>query len=114
MRISIGGFYRFCTRAQFGAQVHTIVEISRIRGEKLLEDEQKLPEAFLTIVEGGTERLIQVSSRGMEGTAERLPIGREDIAVLRTDARCDIDKIEAGAGDEVQEHFSGWRRHRVP
>jgi hypothetical protein len=72
-----------------------------------------LPEAFLTIAEGGTERLIQVSSRGMEGTAECLPIGREDIAVVCTDARSDIDKIEAGTGVKMQEHFSRWRRHRV-
>jgi hypothetical protein len=113
MRVRIGGFLRFGTRAQFGAQAHTIVAIARIRGEQLLEDQQKLPEAFLTIAEGGTERLIQVSSRGMEGTAECLPIGRENIAVLRTDARCDIDKIEAGAGGKMQEHFSGLRRHRV-
>src|SRR5215510_1979543 len=101
MRVRISGFLRFGTRAQFGAQAHTIVEISRIRGEQLLEDQQKLPEAFLTIVQGSAERLIQISSRGMEGTAERLPIGREDIAVLRTDARCDIDKIEAVSGGEV-------------
>src|SRR4249919_214908 len=113
MRVSIGGFLGFGTRAQFGAQAHTIVEIARIRGEQLLEDQKKLPEAFLTIAEGGAERLIQVASRGMERTAERLPIGREDIAVLRTDARCDIDKIEAGARAEVQEHFSRLRRHRV-
>src|SRR5919197_4570346 len=113
MRISIGGFYCFGTRTQFGAQVHTIVAIARIRGEQFLEDEQKLPEAFLTIAEGGTERLIQVASRGMERTAERLAIGHEDIPVVRTDARCDIDDIKAGAGGEVQEHFSGWRRHRV-
>src|SRR5438876_7216195 len=105
MRVRIGGFVRFGTRAQFGAQAHTIVAIARIRGEQLLEDQEKLPEAFLTIAESGAERLIQVASRGMEGTAERLPIGREDIAVLRTDARCDIDKIEAGARGEVQENF---------
>src|SRR5215831_16068737 len=49
----------------------------------------------------------------MEGTAERLLIGREDIVVLCTDARCYIDKIEAGAGGEGQENFSGLRRHRV-
>src|SRR5438093_13395081 len=113
MRVSIGGFLRFGTCAQFGAQAHTIVAISCIWGEQPLEDQQKLPEAFLTIVEGGAERLIQVSSCGMEGTAERLPISREYIAVLRTDARCDIDKIEASAGGEVQENFSGLRRHRV-
>src|SRR2546430_8936703 len=113
MRVSIGGFVRFGARAQFGAQAHTIVAIARIRGEQLLEDQEKLPEAFFTIAEGGAERLIQVASRGMEGTAERLSIGREDIAVLRTDARCDINKIEAGAGGEVQEHFSGWCRHHV-
>src|SRR5512145_233515 len=114
MRVRIGGLVYFGTRAQFGAQAHTIVAIARIRGEQLLEDQEKLPEAFLTIAEGGTERLIQVASRGMEGTAECLVVGREDIAVLRTDARGDIDKIEAGAGGEVQENFSGWRRHRVP
>src|SRR5215471_14097035 len=113
MRVRIGGFLLFGTRTQFGAQAHTIVEISRIRREQLLEDQQKLPEAFFTIVEGSAERLIQVSSRGMEGTAERLLIGREDIAVLCTDARCDIDKIEAGARGEGQENFSGLRRHRV-
>jgi len=101
MRVRIGGFVRFGTRAQFSAQAHTIVAIARIRGEQPLEDEQKLPEALLTIAEGGAERLIQVASRGMEGTAERLPIGREDIAVLRTDARCDIDQIEAVARGEV-------------
>src|ERR671924_2186567 len=113
MRVRIRGFLRFGTRAQFGAQAHTIVEIARIRGEQLLEDQQKLPEAFLTIAEGSAERLIQVASRGMEGTAERLPIGREDIAVLRPDARCDIDQIEASTGGEVQENFSGLRRHGV-
>src|SRR5712691_6521270 len=113
MRVRIGGFVRFGTRAQFSAQAHTIVAIARIWGEQLLEDAQKLPEAFLTIAESGAERLIQVASRGMEGTAERLPIGHEDIAVLRMDARCDIDKIAAGVGGEVQEHFSGWRRHGV-
>src|SRR6266581_2349308 len=113
MRIRIGGFYRFGTCTQFGAQGHTVVAIARIRGEQFLEDEQKLPEAFLTIAESGTERLIQVASRSMERTAERLAIGREDIAVVRTDARCDIDQIKAGTGGEVQEHFSGWRRHRV-
>jgi hypothetical protein len=101
MRVRIGGFVCFGTRAQFGAQAHTIVAIACIRREQLLEDQQKLPEALLTIAEGGAERLIQVASRGMEGTAERLPIGREDIAVLRTDARCDIDQIEAVAGGEV-------------
>ena len=113
MRVRIGGFVRFGTRAQFRAQAHTIVAIARIRWEQLLEDAQKLPQALLTIAESGAERLIQVASRGMEGTAERLPIGREYIAVLRTDAPCHIDKIEAGAGGEVQEHFSGLRRHRV-
>src|SRR5215831_1090360 len=113
MRVRIGGFLRFGTRAQFGAQAHTIVAIARIRGEQLLDDQQKLPEALLTIAEGGAERLLQVSRRGMEGTAERLPIGREDITVLRTDARCDIDQIAAGAGGEVQEYFSRWRQHRV-
>jgi hypothetical protein len=66
-----------------------------------LEDQQKLPEAFLTIAKGGTERLIQISSRGMEGTAECLPVGREDITVLCPDARGDINKIEAGAGDQM-------------
>jgi hypothetical protein len=45
----------------------------------------------------------------MEGTAKRLPIGREDIAVLCLDALDDIDQIEASAGREVQEDFSGWR-----
>jgi hypothetical protein len=45
----------------------------------------------------------------MEGTAERLPIGCEDIAVLGTDTRCDINQIEAGVGGEVQEHFFGSR-----
>ena len=113
MRVRIGGFVRFGTRAQFGAQAHTIVAIARIRWEQLLEDAQKLPQALLTIAESGAERLIQVASRGMEGTAERLSIGREDIAVLRTDARCDINKIEAGMGGEVEEDFSGWRRHGV-
>jgi hypothetical protein len=78
-----------------------------------LEDRQKLPEAFFTITKGSTERLIQISSCGMEGAAECLPVGREDIAVLRPDARGDIDKIEAGAGGQMQEQFSGWRRHRV-
>jgi hypothetical protein len=72
-----------------------------------------LPEAFLTIAEGGTERLIQVPGRGMEGTAQCLPIWREDIAVVYTDARGNIDKIEAGARGKMQEHFSGWHRHRV-
>src|SRR5215467_9181192 len=113
MRISIGGFLLFGTRAQFGTQAHTIVEISCIWGEQLLENRQKLPETFLAIVKGGAERLIQVASRGMEGTAERLPIGRENITVLGPDARCNIDQIKAGAGSEVQEHFSGLRRHRV-
>src|SRR5438309_1379946 len=113
MRVSIGRFLRFGTRAQFGAQAHTIVQIAGIGGKQFLEDQQKLPEVFFTIVEGSAERLIQVSSRGMEGTAERLSISREDITVLRTDARCDIDKIEAGAGGEVQENFSGLRRHCV-
>src|SRR4029434_3659693 len=106
MRVRIGGFVCFGTRAQFGAQAHTIVAIACIRRGQILEDQQKLPEALLTIAEGGAERLIQVASRGMEGTAERLPIGREDIAVLRTDARCDIDQIEAVAGGEVQKNFS--------
>src|SRR5215831_10033738 len=113
MRVRIGRLLRFGTRAQFGAQAHTIVAIARIRREQLLEDQQKLPEAFLTIAEGGAERLIQVASRGVEGTAERLPISREYIAVLCTNARCDIDQIEASAGGEVQENFSGLRRHGV-
>ena len=77
----------------------------------MLEDAQKLPEAVLTIAERSAERLIQIASRGMERTAERLPIGREDIAVLCMDALDDIDQIEAGMGGEVQENFSGWRRH---
>src|SRR5919202_1252287 len=113
MRVRIGGVVRFCTRTQFRAQAHTIVAIAGIRGEQLLEDPQKLPEALLTTAESGAERLIQVASRGMEGTAERLSIGREDIAMLGLDALDDIDQIEAGVGGEVQKHFSGWRRHGV-
>ena len=101
MRVRIGGFVRFGTRAQFGAQAHTIVAIARIRWEQLLEDAQKLPQALLTIAESGAERLIQVASRVMEGTSERLSIGCEDIAVLGMDALDDIDQIEAGVGGEV-------------
>src|SRR5215831_10872538 len=103
MRVGIGRFVGFGTRAQFSSQEHTVVQIAGIWWEQCLEDQQKLPEAVFTIVEGGAERLIKVSGRGMEGTAERLLIVREHITVCFTDSRRHIDHIEACAGGEVQE-----------
>jgi len=50
----------------------TVVGIACIR-EHLLKIRRNCHEAFFTIAEGGAERLIEVSGRRMEGTAERLP-----------------------------------------
>src|SRR5712692_9201662 len=112
MRVGIGRFLCFGTRAQFCSQGHTVVQIAGIRWEQFLEDQHKLPEAVFTIVECGAERLIKVSGRGMEGTAERLPIVREHITVLLTGSRRHIDQIEACSGGDVQENCSRWSRHR--
>lgn len=95
VRVGIKGFSFFFALTQLSPQIHTIVEISFIWREQCLIDPDELIESPLAIVEFGTEPLLEISGRSMEGAASNLPVVLQQITVLITDSRGNINDIES-------------------
>ena len=76
-----------------------------------MKDPDKLPELSFSMAQPGTQPLLEVAGRRMQGTAQGLAVVLEHIAVLLPDSSRHIDHVDPCPRRQIQRDFSQLPRH---